>query len=151
MQQLRAPLNLRNEAAAVSLLLTHLGADGDDGTALLRAALLEHGRSLWPELASGDLALGAGAAQGSSAAPAEPAAGVPAPPGSPAADFEAWAREQGVRSAISIASFGALRGCAAVHDVAPGEPLLSIPADVLIYEDTVRQTDLVSAASQLAA
>lgn len=68
---------------------------------------------------------------------------MPAPPGSAAADFEAWARERGVGGAITIASFGALRGCAAVRDVAPGEALLSIPADVLIYEDTVRQTDLV--------
>ena len=73
-----------------------------------------------------------------------PPRGVPAPPGSPAADFEAWAREQGVASAITIASFGALRGCAAARDVQPGEPLLSIPSDVLIYEDSVRQTDLVS-------
>lgn len=79
---------------------------------------------------------------------AEPQAaprGVPAPPGSPAADFEAWARERGVGAAITIASFGALRGCAASRAVAPGEPLLSIPADVLIYEDSVRGTDLVSA------
>ena len=143
----------------------------------LLASLLEYGQTLWPELASGDVALSslsaadghAGSSPGSdaggnssgsdtgnnhglpgrptqaAAAPAaEPPRGVPAPPGSPAADFEAWAWEQGVASAITIASFGALRGCAAARDVQPGEPLLSIPSDVLIYEDSVRQTDLVS-------
>ena len=144
----------------------------------LLTSLLEYGRTLWPELASGDVALsslstaggsvGGGADRDSSsnsssssggdsssagglsgrpvqakAVAVEPPRGIPAPPGSPAADFEAWAREQGVGSAITIASFGALRGCAAARDVQPGEPLLSIPSDVLIYEDSVRQTDLV--------
>lgn len=163
-QQLRRPLNLRNEAAAVSLLLAHLGAEDGGATASLRAALLDHGRRLWPELASGDLALSAGTEDDAAGGTAESAAaasqqqqqqqgagagqpprGVPAPPGSAAADFEAWARGRGVGAAITIASFGALRGCAAVRDVAPGEALLSIPEAVLIYEDTVRQTDLVGA------
>lgn len=47
------------------------------------------------------------------------------------------------QAGITIASFDALRGCAATRDVRPGEKVLSIPESVLIYEDTVRQTDLV--------
>ena len=158
--QLRQPLNLRNEAAAVSLLLGHYGSrrsrsSGDPAQAALLAALAEYSRKLWPELASGDVAVSSGSGSGSgsgldgsssSGQPEQQAAQLPrgqaAPPGSPGADFEAWAREQGVAAAISLASFGSLRGCAASRDVAPGEPLLSIPADVLIYEDSVKGTDL---------
>lgn len=131
------------------------------GHPALRADLLEYSSSLWPDLASGDVALSGGDVDLTSGAcssgacggdgkvdvaprtVAQPPRGVPAAPGTPAADFQAWAAEQGVGGAVEIASFGALRGCAAVRDVAPGEPLLSIPAQVLIYEDTVRQTDLV--------
>lgn len=46
-------------------------------------------------------------------------------------------------STIRIASFGALRGCAATREILPGENLLSIPQEVLIYETSVRKTDLV--------
>ena len=34
-------------------------------------------------------------------------------------------------------------GCAAARALRPGDKALSIPESVLIYEDTVRQTDLV--------
>lgn len=54
-----------------------------------------------------------------------------------------WAAEQGVDSTIRIASFGTLRGCAATREILPGENLLSIPQEVLIYETSVRKTDLV--------
>lgn len=55
-----------------------------------------------------------------------------------------WAADVGIQSNIRIAKFGALRGCAAGRDIEPGENLLSIPAAALIYEDTVRKTDVVS-------
>jgi hypothetical protein len=113
----------------------------------LLSSLVAYSQTLWPDLASGDLAASSsgGSGSGGSKQQQEPPRGLPAPPGSAAADFEAWAGEQGVAAAISIASFGAMRGCAATRDVAPGERLLSIPAEVLIYEDTVLQTDLVRA------
>ena len=142
--QLRQPLNLRNEAAAVSLLLARLADSGGEGSGTrqrLLASLNEYTlRTLWPHLAAGS----SSSKSTSGALPADP--GVPAPPGSAAAGFEAWALEHGVQAAISIASFrGGLRGCAATRDVQPGEALLSIPKSVLIYEDSVRQTDLVRA------
>ncbi|KAL4434286.1 hypothetical protein ABPG75_000727 [Micractinium tetrahymenae] len=148
--QLKQPLNLRNEAAVVSLLLAALaepagqaaaGSAGDASSLLQQ--LSQYSETLWPELASGDVAL-SGSTSGSSdgSAQGHPPRGVPAPAGSAAADFEAWAREKGVQAGITIASFGALRGCAATRDIRPGETALSIPESVLIYEDTVRQTDL---------
>lgn len=51
--ELRRPLNLRNEAAAVSLLLARL----PPAAAALRRRLLAHGEGLWPEFSSGDVAL----------------------------------------------------------------------------------------------
>ena len=148
-EQLRAPLNLRNEAAAVSLLLAYFaepqqeqpagaaqhgdgatdggeaagdaaiaagaGADADSGGAAgMLGELRRYSEILWPDLASKDVTLAGGGGGGSGggasagAAPAgtgaataaaqqEPPRGVPAPPGSASADFEAWAREQGVQ------------------------------------------------------
>ena len=122
--------------------------EGAAATGML-SSLVAYSQTLWPDLASGDLTVGSsGGGSGGSAhqQQQEPLRGQPAPPGSTAADFEAWAGEQGVAAAISIASFGGMRGCAATRDVAPGERLLSIPAEVLIYEDTVLQTDLVRGA-----
>jgi hypothetical protein len=148
--QLRSPLNLRNEAAAVSLLLGHLSEAGkncgDGPRAALLAALAEHARTLWPELAHGDVTLSSitGSGGDSSGDSSSALQGRPAPPGSAAADFEAWAAEQGVSAGIRIASFGGLRGCAAARDLAAGDLLLSLPEEVLIWEGTVRQTDLVS-------
>ena len=106
------------------------------------SSLVAYSQTLWPDLASGDLAVSSSDGSGCKQQEELPR-GLPAPPGSAAADFEAWAGEQGVAAAITIACFGAMRGCAATRDVAPGERLLSIPAEVLIYEDTVLQTDLV--------
>ncbi|KAL4860156.1 Histone-lysine N-methyltransferase setd3 [Chlorella vulgaris] len=143
--QLRQPLNLRNEAAAVSLLLGffaehHSDEGGIDAQAqqALLAELLRHGRTLWPELASGNVTA-SGSSSSSSAATVR---GEPVPADSPAGEFEAWAVQQGVAAGIQIASFDGLRGCAASRNVAPGDLLLSVPSDVLIYQDSVMATDL---------
>lgn len=53
-----------------------------------------------------------------------------------------WAAERGVSAALRLASFGGLRGAAAARAVAPGDAVLSIPAAALIYDDSIRQTDL---------
>ncbi len=104
--QLKQPLNLRNEAAAVSLLLAALAEPAGQahaGSAQQATSLLQqlsgYSETLWPELASGDLALSGGAtsSDASGSAAGSPTLGVPAPPGSAAADFEEWAREQGVQ------------------------------------------------------
>ncbi len=131
--ELRAPLNHRSEAAAASLLLAQLGgADAADGAhAALRAALAAHCAALFP--AFGDAAAGA--------APATPSAA--APPGSPEAAFQAWAAARGVETALELATFaGGLRGARAARAAAPGACLLSVPRAALIYEATVRETDL---------
>lgn len=149
--QLRQPLNLRNEAAAVSLLLGFFAEHRSDGEGgidaraqqALLAELLRHGRTLWPELASGNVTV-SGSSSSSSAATVR---GEPVPADSPAGEFEAWAVQQGVAAGIQIASFDGLRGCAASRNVAPGDLLLSIPSDVLIYQDSVLATDLVSRAA----
>ena len=177
---LRQPIGracLRNEAAAVSLLLSYLDegeqaeparpgsseqqhlANGGGGTAAppaaapaaggsspnaaaaaeskaaLRGQLLRYCEQLWPEFASGDLTLASHQQL--------PLAVAPPPDSAPAA-FERWAGEQGVGAAVGMASFGALRGCAALRDIAPGDKVLSLPIEALIYDDTVAQTDLVS-------
>ena len=54
-----------------------------------------------------------------------------------------WAQRAGIGAGIRLASWGALRGCAAARDLMPGDLALSIPVEALVYEDTVRQTDLV--------
>ena len=140
-EELRRPLNHRNEAAAVSLLLQrisqaapeHANAKAAEGPRL-EACLQAHCQALWPEFSTGDVAL----------CGKEPPAPVYPAAGSTAAKFHDWADAQGVRAAVRIASFGGLRGCAAVGAVAPGDPILSIPRTALIYDDTVRETDLVS-------
>lgn len=131
--ELQQPLNHRNEAAAVSLLLQRLPGGDGAAVAALRAALSQHCQALWPEFASGDLTL----------CGRQPPLATPAPPGSPGAAFLEWARARGVRAAIEVATFDGLRGCAATRDVTAGDTLLSIPQEALIYDDTVRQTDLV--------
>ncbi|KFM26144.1 Histone-lysine N-methyltransferase setd3 [Auxenochlorella protothecoides] len=129
-QELQSPLNLRNEAAAVSLLLSYLPGPGqEEGCEEVRQALRQHCEGLWPSFVHGDASMQADSVR----YPADD---------SPAADFQRWAADVGIQSNIRIAKFGALRGCAAGRDIEPGENLLSIPAAALIYEDTVRKTDV---------
>ena len=117
------PLNLRNEAAAVSLLLAALGTEGAVALPLLER-LAAYSRTLFPEF---------GGSEGG-AHPAQPA------PGSAA--FQAWAAEQAITSSLYVADFGcSVRGCAAAHAVPPGDLVLSIPRRALICMDSVAETD----------
>ena len=106
----------------------------EPATSHLREQLLVYSRALFPEFASSRLGVGG---------PAAPAPTWPAQ-GSAAAAFHAWAEEQGIQAAIGVADFGGLRGCAAKRTIEPGELVLSVPQQALIYEDTVAETDLVS-------
>jgi len=63
-------------------------------------------------------------------------------PETPSGAFHTWAAEQNIQSKIEIANFGDLRGCAATQTILPGENILSIPKEALIYDETVLQTDL---------
>jgi hypothetical protein len=62
------------------------------------------------------------------------------------AAFMAWAEQHGIQAGITLTSnsggVGENRGCAAVHDLAAGDTVLSIPRALLIYADTIRETDL---------
>jgi len=119
----------------VSWLLQQIASCSEDRTAeleQLQASLIDHCKPLWPEFANGDTVI---------TGQKPPQAEFPGDD-SPAAEFHAWAAQYGVCSAIQIASFGGLRGCAAVRDISPGDLILSIPQSALIYDDTVKQTDL---------
>jgi hypothetical protein len=63
-------------------------------------------------------------------------------PETPSGAFHAWSEEHNIQSKIKLASFGDLRGCAATQTILPGENILSIPKEALIYDETVLQTDL---------
>jgi len=175
---LRQPLNHRNEAAAISLLLQRLAtlaltlnpktlnpnpktlnnlqrlatlaselkteeqlpSKKDPLVSDLQFALSVHCETLWPQFRDIDDQI---KQEGELKAhncltPIE----FQSPPDSSAAAFHNWAAAQGIQSSIRIASFDGLRGCAAADDTPAGSNLLSIPQRVLIYDDTVRDTDL---------
>lgn len=144
-EDLRQPLNHRNEAAAVSLLLQRLATDTPNGTTdssdlsitSLRSRLSDHCESLWPLFRSDtDEAAPNTAEQSIDLNPAFPG------PGTSADAFHSWAEANNIKSRIKIASYGGLRGCAAVENIAPGQPVLSIPRETLIFDETVKETDL---------
>lgn len=57
-QELQSPLNLRNEAAAVSLLLSYLPGPGqEEGCEEVRQALRQHCEGLWPSFVHGDASM----------------------------------------------------------------------------------------------
>jgi len=58
-----------------------------------------------------------------------------------AAAFLTWAEERNIRHKLALHTFNGLRGCAAPADICPGETILSVPNDVLLYDETVLQTD----------
>lgn len=118
------PLNFRNEAASISLVLRDI--DQQDVRSILRA----YSQSLWPEFETAHTTTA-------------PPASYPLPATSPACVFQKWAKDNSIESQISIAIFSnSLRGCAALQDIQPGDNILSIPKDALIYEETVRETDV---------
>lgn len=86
--ELLRPVNVRNEAAAISLLLQRLPAGPDAGgadMAELRRRLVAHSEALWPEFASGDASL---------CGQEPPPAAYPGDAGGPAAAFERQAAER---------------------------------------------------------
>ncbi|KDD75922.1 hypothetical protein H632_c436p1 [Helicosporidium sp. ATCC 50920] len=132
---LQGPLTCRNEAAAVSLLLSKLHPESSGGApciATIRAALSAHCERLWPEFEEGDSLLEGGCSAGEDAGEFDKAART----------FHSWAESRGVRAGIRLAQFGSLRGCAATRALGPGDVALSIPRSVLIFDETIAQTDL---------
>lgn len=150
--ELQRPLNHRNEAAAISLLLQRLQEmgevgkkDGDSESSIcmkrfdiLKKDLRQHCEDLWPLFAIGD-----GVVAG--AVPQEtdiPISGDPEK-GTASSDFEIWANTKAdIKSKITIEKFGDLRGCAAKADIDPGELILSICRTSLIFDETIAATDL---------
>jgi hypothetical protein len=153
--ELESPLNHRNEAAAISLLLQRL-RDPDEPRSNqtpscpssrqygenLQRKLQAYSESLWPNFNAGDASLVTDSPATESSGATATVLPPPPPPYSPAASFHGWAEEQGIQSAIRIARFGALRGCAAAKDIRPGDNVLSIPQSALLYDETISQTDL---------
>lgn len=129
-------MNHRNEAAAVSLLLQRLEdiSEFSDAESVINSTQLsKHCESLWPDFLEGDNALTSG----------QKFTCIPAPIGSTEDNFQKWCvGQQKFHSAIQIATFDGLRGCSAIRDIAAGDLILSIPRAALIYEDTVKNTDL---------
>jgi SET domain len=161
---LRQPLNHRNEAAAVSLLIQKMPFINKNGREkveerenpcdALKAKLSEHCEHVWPLFSAAGRSNKEGAYQASNGSDDKNAATAlpsrrsqpqqPTFPGSdtPSGAFHTWSDEQGIISNIKIASFGDLRGCAATTTISPGKNILSIPKEALIYDETVLQTDL---------
>ena len=144
-EDLRQPLNHRNEAAAVSLLLQRLANEDlpnpHDTLSIesLKARLSEHCESLWPLFRSDAASIGS--LNNEETTNSTPPATFPGPD-STASAFHDWAETNKIKSGVKIASFGGLRGVAAVENISPGEPVLSIPKESLIYDETVKETDL---------
>lgn len=145
--EIQEPLGQRNEAAAVSLLLQNLGNVSDEMSSAVRSKLLEYccltlnetisplsNDRMFPDVWVDDGLGGEEDPQMQSIATATSQSTHDA--------FHSWAEAHGVRALIQLDYFGGLRGCRAVRDVEIGEKILSIPRKILIYSDTVSQTDL---------
>jgi hypothetical protein len=144
--EIQEPLGQRNEAAAVSLLLQNLGNALDVNSSAVRSKLLEYccrtlnatispqGDRMFPDVWT----TGSGDADDSHQSQSKLEA-----PGQPSHEaFHAWAEAHGIRTLIRLDYFDGLRGCRAERKVEVGEKILSIPRKVLIYSETVCQTDL---------
>jgi hypothetical protein len=109
--------------------------ESSSSAAALKQKLSQHCEQLWPLFST---------TSSTAASPASPLKPQPTFPGpdTPSGAFHTWADDQGIQSKIKIASFGDLRGCAATENILPGENILSIPKEALLYDDTVLETDL---------
>lgn len=131
------PINPRNEAAALSLLLANrqqVCAPKDaprqeallvlsEGYDALCPSSLSHSPSSTLERFSDD---------------------------TPEARLQSWATQQGVRSCVSAATFGGgLRGAVADDDIQAGDCVMSVPASMLINYQTARESDFGKALCQL--
>lgn len=148
--EIQKPLGQRNEAAAVSLLLQNLGnALEDENSSAVRSKLLEYccrtlndtispqGDRMFPDVWTTDAP---GDARGDDSQQSQSGGEAPGQPSHEA--FHAWAKTRGIHTLIQLDYFEGLRGCRAVREVEVGEMILSIPRKVLIYSETVCQTDL---------
>lgn len=159
-QELTRPLNHRNEAAAISLILQRLqdrhdSRDADEMNGeldrnpmeqqypllqFIRALMEKHCESLWPDFSFGDDIL---AEVSPSIATSAGESTKDSRQKSALVDFHVWAKKDAkIASSISVAKFGNLRGCAASRDLDPGDLILSIPRKSLIYDETIADTDL---------
>ena len=149
-QDLVHPLNHRNEAAAVSLVVQKI-IDNDDNhnnnnddndsnnhknnITSLTSTLSAHCESLWPLFRHDTTARHSHTPTHSARIDTSPTA----------TSFHEWSQKAGIQSSIQLAFFDPtahLRGGAATQDIPPGHPILSIPRTALIYDETVRETDL---------
>lgn len=55
--------------------------------------------------------------------------------------FLSWAQERQIESLLVPKMFHGMRGCEAARDIGVGEHVLSIPKNVLVYDENVLETD----------
>jgi len=127
-EDLKRPLNHRNEAAALSLIQQRV-----PGQSELQSQLHEHIENLWPQFHHEDAGLddreGAGRRE----------------TGETTASFHRWAAEVAIKSSdLVVGTFPPLgiRGCFSERDILRGEDILSIPRRALVFDETVLETDL---------
>lgn len=130
-RELRRPLNHRNEAAALSLIQQRLSGVVTEKNMEIGKQLHEYCENLWPQFHHEDAGLDDREGEQSA--------------GETTASFLSWAAKVGIESSdLVVGTFPPLgiRGVFSERDVGQGEDILSIPRRVLIYQDTVLETDL---------
>ncbi len=131
--ELRRPLNHRNEAAALSLIQQRISGDDGSHSDILKQ-LNEYCERLWSHFHHEDKGLDgsegareAGATSGTTTS------------------FMSWAGEAGIVSSdLIVGTFPpyGIRGCFSEKDIRPGDDILCIPSAALMYDETVLKTDL---------
>ncbi len=155
--ELQRPLNHRNEAAALSLIQhsIHSSMGGGEGQERGLRALLEYvngvcADSVWNELNTGDLnSFGnrdilACMHASSSENEGDSATDMVAKRQASRDAFLSWAlKDNTILSRVIPAECkGGIQGCVAGDDIHVGEDVLTIPVDVLLYDETVLKTDV---------
>lgn len=132
-EELRQPLNHRNEAAALSLIQQRVSGDAVRRSCLLNQ-LHAYCERLWPHFHHEDAGLdGRDGAREVGAT------------GETTTSFMSWAKKAGIVSSdLVVGTFPphGIRGCFSERDILPGDDILCIPSTALMYDETVLETDL---------
>lgn len=129
--ELRKALNHRNEAASLSLIQQKLAEN--DLSAKRHGTFLKdlnaYSSSLWEQF------------RDMSSFPLETGE---FDQGQDTKHFLRWSVDRGIRSRLVVGNFQphGIRGCMAEKDIEVGEDILSIPREILLYDETVLNTDV---------
>ena len=128
--ELRKALNHRNEAAALSLIQQKVAESNFPGAKQEFIRNLDrYCSSLWDQfhdISSFPLEMGH------------------EEQGDDTKAFLSWSVDRGIKSRLVLGNFQphGIRGCMAEEDICVGDDILSIPQEILMYDETVLQTDV---------